>query len=145
MSRRQHACPDCISRSWLLRRLSGHLEQVRARIEALLGLPDDDLIAAVGGRDQDELRAAYARTDLAEARKRATLAGVELVCRCDSRYPPRLLALPPRRRCFTSPAGWTAWSRSLGPIRWRSWVGARRLATAWRWLARSGECSPAPG
>ena len=90
------ACDRCLARTWLLERLGGHLEVVRARIGELLALDDERLVAAVGGRDaaivaQDHAR--FAAELAGESRSRSLAAGLELICRCDSGYPPSLLAL----------------------------------------------------
>lgn len=48
------ACAACRLRSRLLAQLAGHLDRRsrdRQRLTALLALPDEDLVAAVGGRD----------------------------------------------------------------------------------------------
>ena len=49
-------CDRCLARPWLLARLSGHLDRVRSRIQPLLALDDDDLIAAVAGGDASRVR-----------------------------------------------------------------------------------------
>jgi DNA processing protein len=56
------ACPTCIRRSWLLGELSAPLDyraRDRDRLLALLGLADEQLIEAVGGRRKQELAARY--------------------------------------------------------------------------------------
>jgi DNA processing protein len=87
------ACRDCLSRSWLLARLSGHLEVVRAELGSLLELPEEDLIAAVSGgqRDLVERERAGLNTEALSAAVRA--AGLGALCRCDPGYPVRLRAL----------------------------------------------------
>lgn len=87
-------CDRCLARSWLLTALGDHLESERARIEDLLELREEDLIAAVGGRRRRQLRSALKRLDGRELRERAREARLELICRCDSRYPARLKTLP---------------------------------------------------
>jgi len=87
------ACDRCVARSWLLGRLAGHLELVRHRIEPLLGLGDDALIAAVGGERRAALARERAGFDVAQARDRAAAAGAEQICRCDRSYPGALAAL----------------------------------------------------
>lgn len=89
MSRR--ACPRCLARSWLLARLAGHLDCERAKLEPLLALDDEDLIAAVGGRDRDRV-AAELRQRRGETRPGEP--GIESICRCEDQYPARLRALP---------------------------------------------------
>jgi len=92
-----YACDCCIARAWLLSRLGGHLERARTRIEETLALSDEDLIAAVGGRNQEQVRSELRGADPETARRRTRSAGLELICRCDPRYPARLrdLASPP--------------------------------------------------
>lgn len=87
------ACDDCVRRAWLLRRLAGHLEPARARIDELLRLPDGELIAAVGGRRSGDIRRERARVVPSAQRALAAAVGIETVCRCDAAYPPRLHAL----------------------------------------------------
>jgi DNA processing protein len=93
----RRACPDCRRRTWLLGRLSGHLDQVRDRVDALLQLGDDELIAAVAGARTEEVTRAYRAFDAGAAGARSTAADLEEVCRCDPAYPDRLrdLAAPP--------------------------------------------------
>ncbi|HEX3832680.1 MAG TPA: DNA-processing protein DprA [Solirubrobacteraceae bacterium] len=94
---RGRACAGCLRRTWLLGRLAGHLDQVRDRIDALLELGDDELIAAVGGARADEVSGEYRAFDPDAARARCDEAGQEALCRCDPAYPDRLrdLAAPP--------------------------------------------------
>lgn len=91
------ACGRCLARSWLIARLSAHLDRVRANLEAVLALPDDELISAVAGRGQARVAAELERLDLGRLRASAAAAGIESVCRCDPHYPARLwsLAAPP--------------------------------------------------
>jgi DNA processing protein len=89
----ERACERCLARSWLLARLAGHLELARRRIELALALADDELIAAVGGEQRDSVRRELSRLDIDELRARSARAGLELICRCDAQYPPRLAAL----------------------------------------------------
>jgi DNA processing protein len=86
------ACSDCLRRAWLVGRLAGHLEAARAQIVEVLALPDEQLLAAVAGRRRDAVLGEYAALDHALLRARAGAAGLELLCRCDPAYPPRLLA-----------------------------------------------------
>jgi DNA processing protein len=87
------ACERCVARSWLLARLAGHLEPVRQRIEPLLGLADQDLIAAVGGEQRDTVARELERFDVVQARARCAASGLEQICRCESAYPASLAAL----------------------------------------------------
>jgi DNA processing protein len=93
----ERACDACLARSWLIGRLSGHLENVRRRIDQVLALDDDALIMGVGGREQAHLEREYAVVDVDALRSRANGAGLEAVCRCDAAYPAalRALAAPP--------------------------------------------------
>jgi DNA processing protein len=91
------SCDACTARTWLLGRLAGHIDRARARIESVLELGDDELIAAVGGRERDRVRREFEETDLAAVRSRSEQAGLETVCACDPSYPGplRALAAPP--------------------------------------------------
>jgi DNA processing protein len=87
------ACDRCLSRAWLIGRLSGHLENARGRIEELLSLGSDELIAAIGGSQKDAIGSELGRFDPGSARRRSLAAGLELICACDVDYPEQLLAL----------------------------------------------------
>ncbi len=77
--------------------MAGHIERARGRIESVLALGDDELIAALGGRQRDRLRRELADVDLAAVRSRSDRAGLETICACDRGYPSalRALAAPP--------------------------------------------------
>jgi DNA processing protein len=87
------ACDEHLRRSWLLQRLSGSLARVCPKLPELLALPDEALIAAIGGRAAGaclrEHRAWSARS-ASEARRRAAAAGCTPVCRCEEVYPDSL-------------------------------------------------------
>jgi DNA processing protein len=91
-------CDACVARTWLVGRLAGHIDQVRGRVEEVLELGDDELIAALGGHEQDRVRGEVDTLDVEQVRARAHAAGLETICVCDPRYPPALRALdaPPR-------------------------------------------------
>ncbi|MGH2867619.1 MAG: DNA-processing protein DprA [Solirubrobacteraceae bacterium] len=94
------ACDDCLGRAWLLSRLAGHLDQAHDRVAELLTLTDPDLIAAVGGGRRATIereRAEFQAGGAPEARRHASGAGLELLCRCRAAYPEdlRMLAAPP--------------------------------------------------
>lgn len=91
------ACDACMHRTWLLARLAGHLDVVRQRIDALLELPEGELIAAVAGRERRCVEREWRRVDVAELRREAARLRLELLCRCDPYYPGTLedLAAPP--------------------------------------------------
>jgi len=90
------ACDSCMRRTWLLARLSGHLDVKRGRVWQLLGLADNDLINAVGGQSaaaiQVELATFHAR-QASLARRHAEQLGLELLCACGELYPSRLREL----------------------------------------------------
>jgi DNA processing protein len=87
-------CDDCLRRTWLLARIGGHLERAREqgrRLPLVLALPDDELIEALGGGQDDAIRRDYARFDRREARDAIAAARLDAVCRCEEgRYPEAL-------------------------------------------------------
>lgn len=87
------ACDECLARAWLLARLAAHLDVVRSRVPAVLDLGDDDLIAAVGGRDAGGIRAEREAFDAGAYAAACAAAGLDLICRCHSAYPVRLWSL----------------------------------------------------
>jgi DNA processing protein len=87
------ACPQCVARTWLLGRLAGHLEPARQRIEQVLGLDDEELIAAVGGGQRAAIASEFLRVDVEALVERARKSGLELICGCQPDYPARLRAL----------------------------------------------------
>lgn len=91
------ACPDCLRRSWLLGRLSGHLDRMPDPVDGALGLSDSDLIDGVGGRQADLVRRELDAFDPAQQRRSCAETGVTAVCRCMPGYPHRLrdLSAPP--------------------------------------------------
>lgn len=91
------ACDGCLGRSWLVARLSGHLDAVRGRAIAALALSDDDLLAAVGGRHGGAVASERRELDLDRVRAGLDRDGVGVVCRCHPWYPARLhdLDAPP--------------------------------------------------
>jgi len=91
------ACERCLSRTWLLRRLAGHLDVARPRLYSLLELEDEDLVAAVAGRERARIDEERRSIDLDGMRREATKHSLALICRCDALYPAVLhdLAAPP--------------------------------------------------
>ncbi len=87
MSPEPRACEDCLARPWLLARLGGHLDCVRGRIQPLLTLSNEHLVAAVGGGAAAKAAAELASFDADRARGAADANGLDLVCRCDAAYP----------------------------------------------------------
>jgi DNA processing protein len=88
------ACDACVSRAWLVGRLAGHIDRVRGRLEDVLALDNDELIAAAGGRSGDRVWVELEGLDVTGIRARSGAAGLETICSCDPGYPPALLALP---------------------------------------------------
>jgi DNA processing protein len=83
-------CIACLRRSWLVARLSGHIElawSARRGSSRLLALEDAELIAALAGDHLDAIAAEYERFDPATARRHCEASAVLAVCRCDARYP----------------------------------------------------------
>jgi DNA processing protein len=130
------ACEACTARSWLLGRLAGHLEVVRHRIEPLLGLADRELIAAVGGAQAATVQRQLERFDVARARERCAVAGLEQICQCDRHYPDSLTALasPP---AVLHVAGGLQRFLSLMTNQPVALVGARRASPYGLQVARS--------
>jgi len=94
------ACDEHLRRTWLLGRLDPHLDRQRARISDLLGLTDEDLIAAVGGSGRVEVQRdwrAWNSGAALVAREEAARRGLTVICECDRRYPAALrdLDAPP--------------------------------------------------
>jgi DNA processing protein len=90
------ACVDCLRRTWLLGRLSGHINRVRRILPELLAATDDQLIRATAGKALSGVLAEYRAWGGAEAdqaRRAAHDLGLELICRCQEQYPERLLTL----------------------------------------------------
>ncbi len=87
------ACDRCLARSWLVSELGGHLDRAGRELSDLLGLPDDELIAALAPRHQAQFEERLRRLELELLRARARGAGLGLVCPCDPEYPAQLRAL----------------------------------------------------
>jgi DNA processing protein len=81
------ACPACLRHAWLLGALNSRLAyrgRDPERLLRLLALPDEELAKAIGGKQHDEL---LARSAQLEDSKAPPAAGVQQICRHDSRYP----------------------------------------------------------
>jgi DNA processing protein len=91
------ACRECLARTWLLGRLSGHLDIVRSQIGPLLALSDDELLDAVSGHERPGIEREWANLDTCQLVDAARAHGVAMVCRCANGYPGRLhdLDAPP--------------------------------------------------
>jgi DNA processing protein len=91
------ACNACLRRAWLVARLAGHIELAwvaRRPLPAVLALPDDELIAGLGGKERRRIAWEYERFDADGARAACERVRVVALCRCDPRYPERLHDLP---------------------------------------------------
>ena len=91
------ACDHCTRRSWLVGRLSSHLDQIRGNrpaIRGVLALSDSKLIAALGGRDRPKITAQWNRLDPAAERRRWRSASTLAICRHDESFPAALADLP---------------------------------------------------
>jgi DNA processing protein len=91
------ACPECLRRSWLIARLAAPIERARERAQRLPGLlaiADGALLAALGGPERETVASEYAGWDAAAARACCNEAGVEPLCKHDTRYPRPLKDLP---------------------------------------------------
>lgn len=87
------ACDACLRRARLLALVAGGIEIAHSRrrpVRDVLALNDDDLIAAVGGRDPEALRERYAAIDPEAERAAARAARLAAICRHDPAYPARL-------------------------------------------------------
>jgi len=91
------ACEPCLRRSWLIARLTAHIDRAwnaRRGRAALLGLDDLALVDALAGDRRDAILAEYDRFDAAAVRHRCAAAAVAALCHCDERYPTPLDDLP---------------------------------------------------
>lgn len=97
MTRAIDACDDCTRRSRLVARLAGHLEQRRAdreAIRAVLALPDEALIEALGGRHATALERDHREVAAAAVRAGWEQPSLWAACRHSERYPGALEHLP---------------------------------------------------
>jgi len=97
MSVSDHACDDCLRRSWLVARHGAQFDFARRRgrdLPLIFDLPDARLIAAIAGAARPAVEREYDSFDARAAAARCSAAGVETVCRCDPGYPLRLAAAP---------------------------------------------------
>ncbi|HEU4977989.1 MAG TPA: DNA-processing protein DprA [Solirubrobacteraceae bacterium] len=87
------ACDDCLRRTWLIARLAGRIELARHErrpLREILALPDERLLAAVGGAEQDAIASALEGVEPEAMRAAAEEHGLEQVCRHEAGYPARL-------------------------------------------------------
>ncbi len=134
--KRHGACRECLAHSWLLARLSGHLDAVRAQIGEVLALSDRELIEAVAGKGREAVAREYDAFRADQLRQSCAAAGLEPVCRCDSRYPARLLASPAPPALLHVAGGLDRFGELAGgdPV---AVVGARRASSYGLEVARA--------
>ena len=105
------ACDDCLRRADLIASLGGHIEvahAMRLGRPRILAMADDRLIDQLAGSHAAAVRARHARFRPADARARATAAGIITTCRhAPDRYPRALLELsdPPAALHALGPPG----------------------------------------
>ena len=87
------ACDACLTRTWLLARLAGHIDLHRDRVDSLLELDATELITAIAGARRPAVERELERFEPEAARRRAAQAGLEQICRCDPDYPRGLAQL----------------------------------------------------
>jgi DNA processing protein len=103
------ACHACLRRTWLVGflsiRIATELAQ-RGPKRAILGLPDGELIGAVGGSRAGEARRLLTSFDAAPALEAIASAGLHGICRHATQYPRQLndLVDPPALLCSSAPA-----------------------------------------
>jgi DNA processing protein len=125
-----------VRRAWLLGRLAGHLEPTRAKIAELLALGDEQLIAAIGGGRREPLLREWSSVDAEQRRRHYAAAGIVALCRCDPRFPSRLMDLAAPPAVLHIAGDETTVLRALtNPV--VAIVGARRASTYGLEVARS--------
>ncbi len=89
-SQREGACLACLRHAWLLGELNGRLSYYRRdpeRLLRLLGLADEELVRAIGGKWRESLLTRHAQFERSQA---PPTTGVQRICRHDPRYPSAL-------------------------------------------------------
>jgi DNA processing protein len=87
------ACDACLRRTALVAMLAPHIEHARRHrrhIAELLALTDEDLVRGLAGERRGDIERALDAFDPDRARERAECAGLQVCCRHDQEYPPRL-------------------------------------------------------
>jgi DNA processing protein len=87
------ACAECLARTWLIARLAGAIEIARhekRRLREILALPEEKLIAGLGGPRASAIAAEFEALDVDALREAVDHAGLEAICRHDPAYPARL-------------------------------------------------------
>jgi DNA processing protein len=90
-------CDRCTRRSWLVGRLSGHLDQIRGNrpaIRGVLALSDRKLIDALSGREKATITAEWSRFDAAATRREWRASSTQAICRHNRSFPASLAELP---------------------------------------------------
>jgi DNA processing protein len=91
------ACDGCLRRAHLVGllapRIAGLLDRRARRPAGLLALPEDELLAAVGGERADHVRAALDRFRVGDERERLERLAIHALCRHDASYPQSLVDL----------------------------------------------------
>ena len=90
------ACGDCLARTWLIARLAGSIEiarHQRRRLREILALPNEKLIAGLGGVHATQISDQLERLDVDDLCEATDRAGLEGICRHDAAYPARLADL----------------------------------------------------
>ena len=127
----------CVARSWLLGQARRPSRAGAGRTRGVLGLSDDELIAAAGGRHRTEIEPS-SRLWTSEPLRApsARPPAWRCVCRCDAALSGRTARPEARRPCCTSPAASSACSSSSAddPV---AIVGARRASPYGLDVARS--------
>jgi DNA processing protein len=90
------ACADCLARTWLIARLAGSIEiarHQRRRLREILALPNEKLIAGLGGVRASQISDELDRLDVDALREAVERAGLDAICRHHPAYPARLVDL----------------------------------------------------
>jgi DNA processing protein len=90
------ACGACLTRTWLVARLAGSIEiarHQRSRLQEILALSDEKLIAGIGGASASAITEELERLDIDALREAIDRAGLQATCRHDVAYPARLTDL----------------------------------------------------
>jgi DNA processing protein len=90
------ACADCLARTWLIARLAGSIEiarHQRRRLREILALPNEKLIAGLGGVRAGDIADQLERLDVDVLREAVDRAGLDAVCQHADAYPTRLTDL----------------------------------------------------
>lgn len=91
------ACDRCARRSWLIGRLSGHLDQIRGNrpaIRGVLALSDRKLIDALSGREKATITDEWSCFDAATMRREWRSSSTQAICRHNQSFPASLAELP---------------------------------------------------